>query len=183
MTSDIKVGVVLAREADDLGRWLAEAASFDAAGAHALWIDVVANQELDPLVLTAALAAVTSRSLLVADLGPHQADTVALATLARLSRGRLRIVGDGDPGPEVFCRLPGSAPDDPPAFEHLAADQTERWVMAQRMQGREAWQATLAEAAEGGVAGLLVPAGPGLLDLLRNPGEPGQRRDLELTVG
>jgi hypothetical protein len=171
--SNIKIGVVLARQADDLGQWLAEAASFDAAGAHALWIDVVAHPELDPLVLTAALAAITARSLLVADLGPHRDDAAARATVARLSRGRLRTIGDS------FRPLE----EETPAYEHVAGDQVERWVLTPPVQGRGAWRATLAEAAAAGVTGVLVPAGPGLLDLLRNPGEPGQRHDLELTVG
>jgi hypothetical protein len=171
--SPIKVGVVLAKQADDLGQWLADAASFDAAGADALWIDVVADPELDPLVLTAALAAVTARSLLVADLGPHRDDAAALATVTRLSRGRLRTIGGS-------FRLLDS---ETPVYEHLTDGQAERWVPTPALLGRDAWRATLAEAAEAGVSGLLVPAGPGLLDLLRNPGEPGQRHDLELTVG
>jgi hypothetical protein len=171
--SNIKVGVVLAEQADDLGQWLAEAASFDAAGAHALWIDVADHPELDPLVLTAALAAMTARSLLVADLGPHRDDAAALATVTRLSRGRLRTIGGS-------FRL---IDPEMPAYEHIVDGQVERWVPVPAMQGRDAWRATLAEAADSGVSGLLVPAGPGLLDLLRNPGEPGQRHDLELTVG
>jgi hypothetical protein len=68
----IKVGVVLARRVGDLAEWLADAASFDAAGAHALWIDVLPHPQLDPLALTAALAAMTSRSLLVVELRPHR---------------------------------------------------------------------------------------------------------------
>jgi hypothetical protein len=125
------------------------------------------------LVLTAALAAITGRSLLVAELGAHREDAAALATVARLSRGRLRTIGDS-------FRLLDSETS---TYEHLAEGQVERWALTPAMLGREAWRATLAQAAAGGVSGLLVPAGPGLLDLLRNPGEPGQRHDLELTVG
>ncbi|GIH10529.1 hypothetical protein Rhe02_85960 [Rhizocola hellebori] len=173
MKSNIKVGVVLARRADDLAEWLADAASFDAAGADALWIDVVGHSELDPLVLTAALAVTTGRSLLVADLGPHREEAAALATVERLSRGRLRTIGGG------FRLLD----EETQAYEHIVDGQAERWVPTPAGQARDTWQATLAQAAAEGVSGLLVPAWPGLLDLLRNPGDPGQRHDLELTVG
>ena len=41
----------------------------------------------------------------------------------------------------------------------------------------------LADAAERGIAGLVVPADPRLLDILRNPDEPGERHDLQLAQG
>ena len=62
----IKVGVLLARRPDELGEWLADAAAYEAAGAYALWVDPEPESKLDPLALLAALAALTSRALLVA---------------------------------------------------------------------------------------------------------------------
>jgi hypothetical protein len=146
----IKVGVILAAQADDLGEWLLDAAAFDAAGADALLIEAGGE---DPLALAAALAAVTHKALLVVSASENGA---AAETVQKLSRGRLRM-------------------DRP--------HETERWIWTAAPEGREAWRRTLSEAAESKADGVLVPAGPRLLDLLRNPGDPGQRRDLELTVG
>ncbi len=64
----VQIGVLLARRLDELGEWLADATAFDAAGADALWVDPAVASELDPLALLAGLAALTSRSLLVAAL-------------------------------------------------------------------------------------------------------------------
>jgi hypothetical protein len=41
----------------------------------------------------------------------------------------------------------------------------------------------LADAVANGAGGLLVPAGPRLLDILRNPNDPDDRRDLQLAQG
>lgn len=184
----VGVGVRLPTRPGDLGRWLSAAAAYDAAGADALWVDVAPEPELDPLALTAALAAVTGRALLVATVSaagrPLGEVTRTLATLDRLSRGRLRVIGDatmsagGRRG--VFVRLPG----EPEAYDHARADSVrERWVAMPVPDGRASWRVALADAAERGVAGLLVPADPRLIDLLRNPGDPGERRDLQLATG
>lgn len=162
VVNGIRIGVRLGRRDDDLGGWLADGAAYDAAGADALWID--ATGDLDPLVLAGALAAVTYRSLLVApamaaaDAGRIRERDRAVETATRLSRGRLRIAG---------------------SFE----DADRRWVDTVLPDGRAAWAATLAEAAEYGHYGLVMPADPRLIDLLRNPGDPDTRRDLELSVG
>ena len=57
----------------------------------------------------------------------------------------------------------------------------ERWTRAAPAPGRRAWAEALAGA--GDADGLLVPASPGLLDLLRNPDEEDDRGDLRLTYG
>jgi hypothetical protein len=184
----VQVGVLLARHPHDLGAWLAEGAAFDAAGAAALWVDVVAAPAQDRLVLAAALAAVTVRSLLVTTVPSKEpAGTLGdmLATIGRLSRGRLRIVADStSPGAAhavgVFRRLPGQ----PETYEHTSRpDHTERWVTTALPGSRADWRTTLVEAAEQGAHGLVVPADPRLLDLLRNPDDPGPRRDLQLATG
>jgi hypothetical protein len=187
----VKIGVVLARQPDDLGEWLADGTAFEAAGAAALCLDFAAEPELDPLALTAALAAVTFRSLLVTSLpaagGPATART--LGTIEQLSRGRLRILADATPSGDlaeiarrmgVFRRVPG----DPGAFEHIhEPEEAQRWISVPSPDGRAAWRQTLLDAAERGPAGLLVPAGPRLLDILRNPDDHGGRRDLQLAQG
>jgi hypothetical protein len=188
----VQVGVVLARRPAELGEWLADATAFEAAGAAARWVDPAPDAGLDPLALLAALAALTSRALLVASPPsdrPGEALAGTLATVGRLSRGRLALAADPDrlgelaavaPGCELFRRLPGT----PAAFERVRGDgEAERWVQAPPPEGRAAWRDVLAAAAEGGDAGLLVPAGPRLLDILRHPDDPDGRQDLQLAQG
>ena len=50
-------------------------------------------------------------------------------------------------------------------------------------RGRAAWRTALTDAVTNGAGGLLVPAGPRLLDILRNPNDPDDRRDLQLAQG
>jgi hypothetical protein len=191
--SRVKVGVLLAGRPDELGEWLADAGAFEAAGADALWVDPAPESELDPLALLAALAAVTSRALLVAtppaSEHPSEALGLTLATIGRLSNGRLALAAEPGrleeltelaPGSAAFRRLPG----EPAAFERLdEAEATERWVRTPPPEGRAAWRTALAEAITSGAGGLLVPAGPRLLDILRNPNDPEGRRDLQLAQG
>ena len=182
---------MLTRQPDDLGGWLADGTAFEAAGADALCIDLAPEPEFDPLSLTAALAAVTFRSLLVTSLpasgGPAIART--LGTIERLSHGRLRILADAPPSggladvvPRLgtFRRVSG----DPGVFEHIhEPDEVQRWVCVSSPDSRAAWRQTLLDASERDPAGLLVPAGPRLLDILRNPDDHGGRRDLHLAQG
>jgi hypothetical protein len=226
----VKVGVLLDRDPEDLGEWLADARAFEAAGAAALWVDPASGRDLDPFALLAALAALTSEALLVTDL-PAGAPGATVATVALLSRGRLALVAEPDRLEELaggcgaFRRLPGTPPSfelvrppaaatppypaaaeapSPPAGAdapgrpaeaeapggaaeatgHPAAGEAaERWVRVAAPEGRAAWRATVDEAAAGGAAGLLVPAGPRLLDILRHPEDPGGRQDLHLAQG
>ncbi len=174
---------MLARRPAHLGEWLADGAAFDAAGADALWIDPAPELELDPLVLTAALAAVTYRSLLVSALPipgvPSPALVRTLATIRNLSHGRLRILAS-DTGIGTLRPVTG----DPESFEYThGSDGTERWVPVSPPDSRASWRAMLFDAAERGFRGVLVPADPRLIDILRNPDDPGQRLDLHLAQG
>jgi hypothetical protein len=189
----VKVGVLLERRPAELGEWLADAAAFEAAGADALWVDPAPESNLDPLALLAALAALTSRALLVAtpraSERPSEALGRTLATVGRLSHGRLALAAEPErleeltdlaPGAVALRRLPGV----PAAFERLhEADPAERWIQTSPPEGRAAWRTALADAVTSGAGGLLVPAGPRLLDILRNPNDPEGRRDLQLAQG
>jgi hypothetical protein len=173
-TRRVRIVVVLARRPADLSEWLADGAAFDAAGADALWIEP--DPPLDPLALTAALAAVTYRSLLVCAVS-SPAPATAVSTVEMLSHGRLRLLA-GDTG--AVRRIDG----DPAVYEYRhGPDGTQRWVAVPAPDGRTGWRTTLAEATEGGVDGVLVPADPRLIDILRNPDDPGQRLDLHLAQG
>jgi hypothetical protein len=190
----VQVGVLLGQPPQELGGWLADAAAFDAAGADALWLDAAGDAGLDPLAVAAALATLTFRSLLVTPLpeapGEPRALARTLATIGRLSRGRVALCGGGarfaevtaagrgQPGMAVFHRL------DDDVFERTAAAaQPQRWVRTAAPAGRAAWRAAVADATEREVDGLLVPAGPQLLDILRNPHGRGDRRDLQIAQG
>jgi hypothetical protein len=189
----VKVGVLLERRPAELGEWLADAVAYEAAGADALWVDPAPGSKLDPLALLAALAALTSRALLVAippaSDRPSEALGRTLATIGRLGHGRLALAAEPGrleeftdlvPGSAAFRRLPG----EPAAFERLgAADTAERWVRTPPPEGRAAWRAALADAVTDGAGGLLVPTSPRLLDILRNPNDPEDRRDLQLAQG
>src|SRR5690242_425060 len=85
----VRIGIRLA-PTTDVSAWLTEGAAFDAAGADALWLDALWHEdsEHDPHVLAAAMAAVTYRSLLIAEL--PDGDERAARTLGAVSRGRVR---------------------------------------------------------------------------------------------
>jgi hypothetical protein len=190
--SAIEVGVLLARQPEELGEWLADARAFEAAGAAALWVDPDPGSGLDPLALLAALAALTSAAMLVAAPPtdrPAAALASTLATVGRLSHGRLALTGDPGrlaeltavaPGCHAFRRLP----ETPAVYERVRGEgEAERWVQTPPPESRAAWRSALADAAAGGAAGLLVPAGPRLLDILRHPDDPEGRQDLQLAQG
>jgi hypothetical protein len=191
----VKVGVLLDREPGEIGEWLADAAAFDAGGAYALWIDPGPEPEWDVLALAAALAVITFRARLVVALPSSSASSAAagpartLDTVGRLSHGRLGLVADPDqlaaldviqPGSGVFRRVPG----EPGVFESVPAGAgAQRWVSVPVPEGRASWRAAREDAAGRGAFGLLVPADPRLLDILRNPDDPDDRRDLRLAQG
>jgi hypothetical protein len=178
----VKVGVLLRPPPEDLGAWLTEAAAFDAAGAGALWVDLAGDERLDPLAVTAALAAITVRSLLVTA-APEVADGRTLDTIGRLSRGRFALYGDRArlavvPDVAAFYQL-----DDGTCERETPGGEPERWVRTAWAGGRAAWRTAVAEAVDSGAAGLLVHAQSPLLDILRNPGDSGDRRDLQVAQG
>jgi alkanesulfonate monooxygenase SsuD/methylene tetrahydromethanopterin reductase-like flavin-dependent oxidoreductase (luciferase family) len=146
------VGVLLGRDPDPIGEWLADAAAFDAAGADALCVYCGPEPDWDVLALAAALAVVTHRARLLVT-PPDDPPARTVDTLERLSRGRLVLTG------------------------------ADRWERVPVPDGRAAWRAACADAAERGVPGLVVPADPRMLDILRNPEDPGERHDLQLAQG
>jgi hypothetical protein len=189
----VKVGVLLDRRLDALGEWFADATAFEAAGADALWVDPAPESGLDPLAVLAALAARTARSLLVATVpasgSPPEELARTLATIGRLSHSRMALVADRE-WPEALAIVLASfstfrqLPEAQGCFEHRRkGDEVERWVQTSSPESRAAWREALAGAAERGVNGLLVPAGPRLLDILRNPDDPHGRGDLHLAQG
>jgi hypothetical protein len=175
----VRVGVRLAGRPEDLAEWLADATAFEAAGVEALVVELDPDARLDPYALTAALAVLTHRCLLVTSPVPGADQSRTLTTLAQLSRGRLRILdADGAVADRTEVALLRPASGDPAGAE----DQL-RWCPAPAPESRAAWRSTLDEAIANGHDGIIVAAGPRLLDILRNPDEPGERLDLHLAQG
>jgi hypothetical protein len=171
----MRVGVILPATFTDAAEFLADAAAFDAAGADGLWV-AAKSGELEPLVLLAAIAAVAPRTRLGAALGSRKAWPPAVleqivTTLRQLSRGRPVFILAGEL--EGMLELD---PDD-------GGPELERWLVVPGPENRAAWAETLAAAEEAGATGVVVPASPRLLDLLRNPDPGDGRRDLLLAQG
>jgi large subunit ribosomal protein L16 len=59
----------------------------------------------------------------------------------------------------------------------------ELWVAVSGPRNRDHWQETVEAATARGAYGILAPAGPRLLDVLRNPKRPGRRHDLRTAIG
>jgi alkanesulfonate monooxygenase SsuD/methylene tetrahydromethanopterin reductase-like flavin-dependent oxidoreductase (luciferase family) len=190
----VRVGVLLTPPSADLGAWLADAAAFDAAGVDALWVETAGDAGLDPLAIVAALTTLTFRSLLVtgvpADVAESPARARTIATIGHLSHGRFALCGErgrldelcaavGDrPTPQVFYRL-----DDDVFLRPRVGRDPERWIRSASPDGRAAWRAIVAGAAERQASGLLVPSQPRLLDILRNPDGLQDRQDLHIAQG
>jgi alkanesulfonate monooxygenase SsuD/methylene tetrahydromethanopterin reductase-like flavin-dependent oxidoreductase (luciferase family) len=109
--------------------------------------------DADPYVVLAALAAVTWRVRLIAR-GAAE-DVAARETCARLARGRLGV----------------------------AEELGERWTEAAFPASRADWDELRKASSEAGVAGVILPNDPRLIDLLRNPDVVEDRSDLKLSFG
>ena len=155
----MKIGVEL-RLSGDPGELFADARAFETAGAESFW----PAGDADRLVLLAAIAAITWRARLVA---VGAVDAQAARALERLSRGRFVVASREG---EEFL-LPG------------AEGERERWKFLPFPESREAWSELRAKHEADGVAGLVLPNDPRLLDLIRNPDVQDDRADLKLAFG
>jgi hypothetical protein len=165
--TQIKVGIVLPPPGEDLRGWLADGTAFEAAGADALWVEC--GPEADPVPVAAALAAVTYRTRLLIRIAEPVPERTG-ATLERLGPGRLKLITPAD----VSASDTEGGDTDSDGAE---------WLAVPAPENRAAWRATIVDAVERGFLGALVPADPRMLDLLRNPGDPDDRRDLLLAQG
>jgi hypothetical protein len=158
----MKIGAEL-RLGGDVGELFADARALEAAGADSLW--VVARDDQDPWILAAALAATTWRARLVVVGAVDRPES--RTTLDRISRGRLVV---GERSAEVVA-----VPD--------AEGVTERWALCELPAGRAEWKTLRAEREAQGFAGLVLPNGPRLMDLVRNPDVEDDRQDMKLAFG
>ena len=220
----LKIGVRLPRQFEDSGDYLADARAMESAGADSLWLD---GEGYDPWLLLAGVATITGRIRLVApvssaDLGaPHDVGA-KLATLSRLSRGRVALAlgGAANGAAPVAAALElarshrchvlleaasdrragladgvvglGESPERFRAAVEPIARFRERekltgafecWAAIKMPDDRETWRRLRQEYEQAGATGLIVPADPRLLDLLRNGDDEEDRSDLGLTQG
>src|SRR5438128_8102751 len=121
------------------------------------------DDDLEPLLWRAALAAVTGRvrlglipespSPLLGEGRGGGSDQRRIATLQQLSRNR------------------------------IVEASTENWQRVEVPADRDAWASTLERAQQEGAHGVLVPSDPRLLDILRHPDDAIDRSDLILAQG
>lgn len=166
----VNVGVLLPDWFGDAGDYLADARALEEAGVHSLWLKAgVSRSRLDPNMMLAGIAAVTSRvklGLMISSNDATGPPDVALETLQRLSRGRAITGRTVRGGKELIA---GPQP-------------VVRFVVAAVPANPAAWTKTL-EVASADDAGVLVPMFPALLDLLRRPDQVEDRSDLFLSQG
>jgi len=158
----MKIGAEL-RLGGDVGELFADARALESAGADSLW--VLARDDQDPWILAAALAATTWRARLVVVGAIDRPET--RTTLDRLSRGRL-VIGERTGDTVAAADTEGVS---------------ERWALAPLPAGRAEWKALRADREAQGFAGLVLPNGPRLLDLVRNPDVEDDRQDMKLAFG
>ena len=220
----MNVGVRLPRRFEDSGDYLADARALESAGADSLWLD---DEGYDPWLLLAGMATITGRIRLVATVSSAELrasqDLVAkIATLSRLSRGRLALtVGGALESPAAVdaavtlarrsqcCVILDTSSDrrvgladgvvgfseSPERFRTAIEPLTklrerekltgpfERWAAIKMPDDRETWRRLRQDYEHAGATGLIVPADPRLLDLLRNGDEEEDRSDLGLAQG
>src|SRR5213080_4598339 len=158
----MKVGVVFPSRFEEPGEFLADARAMETAGVDSIWLQDQ-NDGLHPLLMLAAIAAVTSRLRL--GLMPESPSPLAgegrgggfdqrqISTLQQLSRNR------------------------------MVEASTESWQRVDVPADRDAWASTLERAQQEGAHGVLVPSDPRLLDILRHPDDAIERSDLILAQG
>jgi Luciferase-like monooxygenase len=163
----MKIGVLFPSRFEDPGEFLADARAMEAAGVDSVWLEETGNG-LDPMLVLAAIAAVTSQL-------------------------RLGLI-HGDVPTSDQAQIPSPARGGGSGWGHSQIDTlqqlsrqrlitgAERWRRVDVPADREAWAKTL-ESADGAADGVLVPMDARLLDILRHPHDVIDRSDLILAQG
>jgi hypothetical protein len=196
----LRVAVRLPSLSGSAGEYLADVTALDAAGASTIWI---ADGGLDAWVVLGALSTMTSRPTLGCMFTsgmPAPADQLAraLEVAQKLSRGRIVLAMPGDhvssikpAGARLFSlgAAHGAAVDGvihrldaPSDLPSLSDTHIEVWADITMPADRDGWTATLNAYEAAGATGVIVPWGPRVIDLLRNP-EPDDRTDLLISTG
>ena len=168
----MKVGVVFPSRFEEPGEFLADARAMEAAGVDSIWLRDQ-DDGLDPLLILAAIAAVTSRlrlGLIPESPSPLTEEAESPSPLAGEGRG-------GGPDQRRIATLQQLSRN------RIVEASTESWQRVEVPADRYAWASMLERAQQEGAHGLLVPSDPRLLDILRHPDDAIDRSDLILAQG
>ena len=168
----MKVGVVFPSRFEEPGEFLADARAMETAGVDSIWLQDQ-NDGLDPLLMLAAIAAVTSRLRL--GLIPESA-----SPLAEEAEPASPLAGEGRGGGFDQRRI---ATLQQLSRNRLVESSTESWQRVEVPADRDGWTSMIERAQQEGAHGVLVPSDPRLLDILRHPDDAIDRSDLILAQG
>src|SRR5216117_2570823 len=170
----MKVGVLFPSRFEDPGDFLADARAMETAGVDSVWLHDH-DDGLDPLLMLAAIAAVTSQlrlGLIAQSPSPHAG--------ASQAKSPSPLVGEGRGGGFDQRRI---ATLQQLSRNRIVESSTERWQRVEVPSDRDAWAAALERAERDGAHGVLVRFDPRLLDILRHPDDAIDRSDLILAQG
>jgi hypothetical protein len=117
----LRVGVTLPAAAGRIGDFLPDVTALEAAGADAIWLDADTAASTEPWILLGAIAAVTYRIRLGANVGSTAGWLGAVDTLGRLSSGRVVVGVPPGRDPKALVeqlKSPRSAPSPPSVLFH-----------------------------------------------------------------
>src|SRR2546422_700270 len=197
----MKLGVVFPSRFEAPGEFLADARAMETAGADSVWMQAQGDG-LDPLLMLAAIAAVTSQLRL--GLIPQYPSPLAGASQAKSpsplagasqAKSPSPLVGEGRGGGLDQRRIAtlqqlsrnrmigGQFPSPLVGEGQGGGYSPESWQRVEVPANRDAWASTLERAQKDGAHGVLVPFDPRLLDILRHPDDAIDRSDLILAQG
>src|SRR2546425_28852 len=196
----MKVGVLFPSRFEDPGEFLADARAMETAGVDSVWLHD-ADDGLDPLLMLAAIAAVTSQLRL--GLIPQYPSPLAGASQAKSpsplvgasqAKSPSPLVGEGRGGGfdqrriatlQLLSRNRVVVLESPSPARGggQGGGSSKDWQRVEVPADRDEWAAALARAERDGAPGVLVPFDPRLLDILRHPDDAIDRSDLILAQG
>jgi len=170
----MKVGVLFPSRFEDPGEFLADARAMETAGVDSVWLHDH-DDGLDPLLMLASIAAVTSQLRL----GLISQSPSSLAGESQ-AKSPSPLVGEGRGGGFDQRRITTLQQL---SRNRIVESSTERWQRVEVPSDRDAWAAALERAERDGAHGVLVRFDPRLLDILRHPDDAIDRSDLILAQG
>lgn len=208
-----RIGVRLPARFDDAGSYLADARALDTAGVDSFWVEPGGDDPWLLLAGIAAVTGRARLVAPIISAEDRRSVDARIATLARLSRGRAALTVSGSVATKAAevaavlacARRAGPAPvfvEMGPRAVSLPADgavcaldkvQIDRaragassayevWTPITFVD-LDQWRVALRHCDELGVTGIIVPADPRLLDVLRNGDQEDDRSDLLLAQG